>query len=210
MRPRLKTVALTALIALAAGLLQSCATLEQFLSALSNLKRLQFRLADVADFSVLGIKFGGKTSLQDFNIMDGVRLVQGFSARRLPAEFVINIEAINPNDGTGGSPQTVSTLTGLESRLLIDDAPTVVGNIDQAIEIPGTGRSSTIPIRMSIDLYEFFANKGYDGLLNLALGLGGANRDTARIALDAQPTVTTPLGPVVYPGRITIISAEFR
>jgi len=210
MRPRFKTVALAALVVLAAGCLQSCATLEQFFSALSNLKRLQFRLADVTDFSVLGVTFGGKSSLLDFNVMDGVKLVQGFSARRLPAEFIINIEAVNPNDGKGGSPQTVSTLTGLESRLLIDDTPTVVGNIDQAIQIPGTGRSSIIPIRMSIDLYEFFANKGYDGLLNLALGLGGANRDTARIALDAQPTVTTPLGPIVYPGRITIISKEFR
>jgi hypothetical protein len=210
MRLRLKTVALTALVVLAAGLLQSCATLEQFVSALSNLKRLQFRLADVTNFSVLGITFGGKSSLLDFNVMDGVKLVQGFSAKRLPAEFVINIEAVNPNDGKGGSPQTVSTLTGLESRLLIDGTPTVVGNIDKAIEIPGTGQSSIIPIRMSIDLYEFFANKGYDGLLNVALGLGGANRDTARIALDAQPTVTTPLGPIVYPGRITIISKEFR
>ncbi len=210
MRPRLKTVALATLIVLAAGCLQGCATMEQFLSALSNLKQLQFRLADVADFSLLGIKFGGKSSLQDFNLMDGVRLVQGFSAGRLPAEFVINIEAVNPNDGAGGSPRTVSTLTGLESRLLIDDSPTVVGNIDKAIEIPGTGQSSIIPIRMSIDLYEFFANKGYEGLLNVAFALGGADRDTTRLALDAQPTVTTPLGPIVYPGRITIISKEFR
>ncbi|MCX6566761.1 MAG: hypothetical protein NTW38_10155 [Candidatus Aminicenantes bacterium] len=210
MRPRLKSIAFTALVVLAAGLLQSCATLEQFVSALSNLKRLQFRLADVTDFSLLGISFGGKSSLLDFNALDGIKLVQGFSGKRLPAEFVINIEAVNPNDGTGGSPQTVSTLTGLESRLLIDDVPTVVGNIDKAIEIPGTGQSSIIPIRMSIDLYEFFANKGYEDLLNLALGLGGAKRDTARLALDAQPTVTTPFGPIVYPGRITIISKEFR
>ena len=98
----------------------------------------------------------------------------------------------------------------MESRLLIDGTPTVIGNIDQAIEIPGTGRNTVIPIRMTIDLYEFFAAKGYEGLLNLALALGGAERDPARVALDAQPTVTTPLGPIVYPGRITIIDAEFR
>jgi len=210
MRPRLKTIALVALVVLTAGTLQSCASLEQFFSALANLKRLQFRLADVSDFSLLGIKIGGKASVLDFNVMDGIKLVQGFQSRRLPAEIVLNIEVRNPNDGTGGSPQTVSTLTGLESRLLIDDSPTVIGNIDKPIEIPGTGQSSVIPIRMSIDLYSFFADKGYDGLINLALGLGGADRDTARIALDAQPTVTTPLGPIVYPGRITIISKEFR
>jgi hypothetical protein len=63
---------------------------------------------------------------------------------------------------------------------------------------------------MSIDLYEFFGNKGYEGLLNMALALGGMRRDPARIALDAQPQVSTPLGPIVYPGRLTIISGEFR
>jgi len=30
------------------------------------------------------------------------------------------------------------------------------------------------------------------------------------VTLDAQPTVTTPLGPITYPGRITIINREFR
>ncbi|MHB8056185.1 MAG: hypothetical protein ACYDH3_13150 [Candidatus Aminicenantales bacterium] len=210
MRLRLKTIALALLVVCGCTLLQSCTELGQYLTALTNLKRLQFRLAGVTDFSVLGISFGGKSALTDFSVMDGIKLVQGFSGKLLPAEFVINIEAVNPNDGTGGSPRTVSTLTGLESRLLIDDVPTIIGNIDRAIEIPGTGQASVISIRMSVDLYEFFANKGYDGLLNLALALGGANRDAARIALDAQPTVTTPFGPITYPGRITIISAEFR
>jgi hypothetical protein len=210
MRLRFKTVALALCVVFAAGLLQSCASLEQFMSALSNLKRLQFRLADVTNFSVLGISIRGKSALSDFTVADGLRLVQGFTSKRLPAEFVINLEAVNPNDGKGGSPQTVSTLTGLESRLLIDNVPTVIGNIDRAIEIPGTGQASIIPIRMSIDLYSFFADKGYNGLINLALALGGARRDATRLSLDAQPTVTTPLGPITYPGRITIINREFR
>jgi len=210
MRSRPKTIALALCFVIAVGSLSSCASLEQFMSALSNLQRLKFRLADVSNFSVLGITLGGKSALTDFNVADGLRLVQAFSNKRLPAEIVLNLEAVNPNDGRGGSPQTVSTLTGLESRLLIDNVPTVIGNIDRAIEIPGTGQSTMIPIRMSIDLYSFFADKGYNGLINLALALGGANRDTTRISLDAQPTVTTPIGPIVYPGRITIISKEFR
>lgn len=210
MRPRLKTAALAALVLFGCALFQSCAELGQYLTALTNLKRLQFRLDGVTDFSLLGIPLSRKSALTDFSVADGLKLVQGFTGRKLPAEFTINIEARNPNDGTGGSPQTVSTLTSLESRLLIDDVPTVVGNIDRAIEIPGTGQASLISIRLGVDLYEFFADKGYDGLINLALALGGAGRDAARIALDAQPTVTTPLGPITYPSRITIISAEFR
>jgi hypothetical protein len=210
MHQRLKIFVVLAIVTMGLGLLQSCAILQQMAAVMSNLARLKFRLAEVRDFSLMGINLSGKSALADFNVQDSLRLVQAFATKRLPAEFVLNVEAVNPNDGTGGSPQTVSTLTSLESRLLVDGVPTVTGNIDRAIEIPGTGQASIIPIRMSIDLYEFFGNKGYEGLLNIALALGGMRRDPARIALDAQPQVSTPLGPIVYPGRLTIISREFR
>jgi len=205
-----KTIGLILVVLMGVVLLDSCATLQNMAAALTNLRRLKFRLSEVTDFGLLGIKFSRIGSLSDFNAMDALRLVQGFATKRFPAEFVLNIEAVNPNDGTGGSKQTVSTLTSLESRLLIDGVPTVTGNIDRALEIPGTGQSSIIPLRMSIDLYEFFGNKGYEGVLNMALALGGLHRDPSRISLDAQPRVSTPIGEVVYPGRLTIISHEFR
>lgn len=197
------------LVAFLTGL-QSCATFDQIAGALLNLQRLKFKLGEVHGFTIAGVRLEGKAGLSDFSVVDGFRLVQAFSARRLPAEFVLDVLAINPNDGTGGSKQTVSTLTGLESRLLIDGKPTVTGNIDRPIEIPGTGQESVIPLRLSLDLLEFFAGRQYEDLVQLALAIGGRNRTPARIALDAQPTVSTPVGPITYPGRITIVSTEFR
>lgn len=210
MRQRRKIIVLSFVLLVCLGLLESCSALSQMAAVIANLQRLKFKLSDISDFALFGIPIGGKAKLTDFSVTDGLALVQAFTQKKLPAEFVLNIEAVNPNDGTGGSPQTVSTLTGLESRLLIDGTPTITGNIDKPIEIPGTGRSSIIPLRMSIDLYEFFGNKGYESLINLALALGGAKKDPARIALDALPTVSTPMGPIAYPGRLTIVSHEFR
>jgi hypothetical protein len=102
------------------------------------------------------------------------------------------------------------TLTSLESRLLIDGTPTVSGDIDSPIEIPGTGQATTVPLRMSIDLYEFFGQQGYEKILGPALDIGGKQKNVARIALDAQPRVSTEYGEVIYPGRITIMSKAFR
>jgi hypothetical protein len=200
-----------AVLALAGVLaLSSCAALDQMASALANLQRLKFKLSGVHDFRLLGIDLGGKARLTDFNALDAVKLVQSYQSRKLPVDFVLDVLAVNPNDGTGGTRQTTSTLAGLECRLLIDGQPTVVGNIDQPIEIPGTGQESVIPLRLSLDLLQFFAGKQYDDILNLALAIGGKNRTPARLALDAQPTVSTPIGPITYPGRITIVSTEFR
>jgi hypothetical protein len=190
--------------------LSSCAALDQMTSVLANLQRLKFKLSGVHDFRLLGIDIGGKTRISEFNALDAVRLVQSYTSRKLPVEFVVDVVAVNPNDGTGGTRRTTSTLTGLECRLLIDGQPTIVGNIDRPIEIPGTGQESVIPLRLSLDLLEFFAGKQYEDVVQLALAIGGKNRTPTRIALDAQPTVSTPLGPMTYPGRVTIVSTEFR
>ena len=189
---------------------QGCAALQELGGALMNLKRLQFKLAGVGQFSMAGINITRISSLTDFSAADGFKLLNAFQSRSLPAEVTLEIFAINPNDGSGGSPNTVSTLTSLESRLLIDGEPTVTGNIDQPIEIPGTGQASSIPLRMSIDLFEFFGNQGYKDLIELALAIGGLNRNSSRLSLDAQPKVSTPYGNILYPGRILIVDKEFR
>ena len=190
--------------------LSSCATLNDMATVLANLQRLKFKIAGVRDFRLVGIDIGSKAKLADFNAADVLKLGQAYTAKKLPAELVVDVLAVNPNDGTGGTTKTAGTLTGLECRLLIDGNPTVTGNIDGPVEIPGTGQESVIPFHLSLDLYVFFGDKRYEDLVQLALAIGGRSRAAARIALDAQPTVQTPFGPMTYPDRITIVSAEFR
>lgn len=203
---------MAAFITVLAALLcfQSCAVLSEMASVLTSLKRLQFKIGGVGDFRLAGIPLSGKTHLGQFSASDGLKLLQAFSAKKLTADFVLEVLAVNPNDGTGGTTRTTSTLTSLESRLLIDGKPTITGDITKPVEIPGTGQASTIPIRLSLDLVEFFGDKRYDDLIELALAIGGGSGDPSRVALDAQPRVTTPLGQMTYPGRITIVSMEFR
>lgn len=191
-------------------LLQGCATLNEIARSLTSLQKLKFRLEGIGDFSLAGIGINQKSQLRDFSIADGIQLLAAFRSKRLPARFLLNVEARNPNDGSGGSTRTISTLTRFDWRLLIDDQPTISGGIDRPLEIPGSGQSTIIPLRLELDLYEFFGNHGYDDLLNLALALGGRRGDISRVALDAQPSVSTPLGDITYPEHITIISKEFH
>ncbi len=188
----------------------SCATLGDMASVLANLQRLKFKIASVRDFRLLGLDISGKSRLADFAAADILKVAQSYSSQRLPVSFVMDVLAVNPNDGTAGTTKTASTLTGLECRLLIDGKPTVYGNIDKPVEIPGTGQESVIPLRLSLDLLEFFSTNRYEDLVSMALAIGGRNGSPARLSLDAQPTVSTPLGPITYPGRLTIISTDFR
>jgi hypothetical protein len=63
---------------------------------------------------------------------------------------------------------------------------------------------------MSLDLIRFFRDTGYQTLMNLAFALGGIHGSPARVTLKATPTVDTFLGPITYPGEITIVDKEFR
>ncbi len=185
----------------------SCTMLKEIGQAVANLSRCKFKLDSISDFSLAGVSLAGKTSL---TVSDGVKLAGAFARNEFPAAFNLNVAALNPNDGTGGTSKSNATLTSLAWKLIIDNTMTVNGDIPSPIVIPGTGQQVILPLHMSLDLAKFFKDKGYESLINLALALGGANSSPSRVTLRAKPTIRTDFGPITYPGEIDIIDKEFR
>jgi hypothetical protein len=190
--------------------LTSCNILKDIQKSVSNLSRCKFKLDSVSGFSLMGINLSNKSSLSDFGLTDGARLAAAFARNEFPASFTLNVAAINPNDGTGGTPQTSATLTSFAWTLILDNTLTINGDITDPITIPGTGQQSIIPLQMNLDLAKFFKDRGYDSVINLALALGGANSSPSRIVLRATPRIRTSLGDISYPGAIDIIDQEFK
>ena len=174
-----------------------------------NLSRLQFKLGDVVNFTVGGINITNKRSVSDFSSVEVLKLTSALTSGKLPASFILNVEAKNPNDGSGGYPKTDATLKEFPWRLEIDEVETISGNIGAPVSVPGTGEITNIPLTMNIDLIEFFGNKGYDNLLNLALALGGQQGSSSKLSLYATPTVSSPLGDIKYPGELKIVEQSF-
>jgi hypothetical protein len=177
--------------------------------SLVNLSRLQFKLGTVNGFTVNGVSLSGKSSLSDFNSIEILKISQAVAAGKLPVSFVLNVQAKNPNDGTGGYPNTSATITNFPWRLLINDKETISGSLQNGVTIPGTGQISNIPLQINLDLVKFFQNKGYEDLINLALAIGGNKGSAANLTLYAQPTVSTSLGPIQYPDELRIVSVQF-
>jgi hypothetical protein len=174
-----------------------------------NLSRLKFKLGDVVNFTVGGINITNKRSVSDFSSVEVLKLTSALASGKLPASFTLNVEAKNPNNGSGGYPKTDATLKAFPWRLEIDEVETISGNIGAPVSVPGTGEITNIPLTMNIDLIEFFGNKGYDNLLNLALTLGGQQGSSSKLSLYASPTVSSPLGDIKYPGELKIVEQSF-
>ncbi len=204
---KLSFVSLLILYVLVIG--YGCKQIQSITQTLVNLQRLQFKLENATDFKLASIPLSNKKGISDFSITDGLNLANAFKNKKFPTEFILNVAAKNPNDGKAGTQSTTATLTSFDWKLYIDGTETINGNINKPIEIPGTGQSTIIPLTMGLDLYEFFGNKGYENVINLALAIGGVSGSTSKLKLDARPSVTTPIGRIDYPGRITIVDTQF-
>lgn len=192
------------------SIFQSCNVIKDIGNTLANVSKLQFKLDNVTNFRLVGIDLSNKRSVTDFNISDGLKLTNAFATKKFPADFVVNLNALNPNDGTANTQKTNATIASLDYRLYLDDVQTISGDIQSPISVPGTGQSVNIPLSMSLDLMQFFGNRGYESLMNLALALGGVNGSAAKVKLDIKPTVNTAIGPISYPNRLTIVDKEWR
>ena len=176
---------------------------------ISNIGRLKFKIGNVSDFTLNGIVVSNKTQISDFSAIDLLKLSSAFAKGSLPVSFILNVEAVNPNDGTGGYPSTNATIKSFAWRLLLDDRETVTGNISQPVDVPGTGQAAIIPLQINLDLMKFFKDKGYENLINLALNLGGYGGKTSQLTLYAKPVVSTMLGDLSYPQEIKIVDFQF-
>lgn len=174
-----------------------------------NVSRLKFKLGTVNNFTINGVSLEGKTSLKDFSPFEILKITSAFANKSFPVSFLVNVETKNPNDGTSGYPRTDIELKSFPWNLYIDDKETISGNVNNSVSIPGTGEITNIPIRVEIDLLRFFKDKDYDQLINLAFAISGDKNHASKITLYAQPTVSTSLWDITYPGKLKIISKEF-
>ena len=212
MQSRSFPIIIAALVLLAVfGLVfTSCSVLQELGGAAMNLSRCSFKLDHVGDLQFAGIALSGKTKL---GFADGARAIAAFAKGELPTQFTLFVSAKNPNNGSGGSTKPAATLTSFAWNLRLDDTPTIAGDIAEPISIPGTGQEAMIPLRMNLDLYAFFKDKGYEKIIDLALALGGSSGSSgsaSRVTLRARPTIRTEFGPLTYPSEIDIIDKEFR
>ena len=176
---------------------------------ITNMSRLQFKVGTVSGFQIVDVSVSDKSKLNDFSAIDLLKLTSSFAGGSLPASFVLNVEAKNPNDGTGGYNRTDATLQNFKWRLFLDDKETISGDLDQPVTVPGTGEVTDIPLRINIDLLRFFKDKNYNDLVNLALALGGSKGSSSKITLYATPTVSSPFGNITYPGELKLVDYTF-
>lgn len=190
-------------------IVNGCTTLKNAANALTSFQNLQFKLGAVNNFKLNGVDVSRFSQPTQISPIDYARIGAAIAQKSLPVEFTLNVLAKNPNDGSSGTQATSLYLRKMAWTLLIDGRTTINGTVDQRLQIPGSGQTTTIPLTVGLDLYKFFGDQGLNDLMNLALALGGSQGSSSRLKLTARVSVETPIGVIDYPGELTIVDSQF-
>lgn len=177
---------------------------------LVNLSRVQFRLAGVENVYVEGIAVKNRTKISDFSPLEILTLTRAIGKGSMNVTLVLNLDALNPNNGKGGYPATNARISSMPYRLVVDGKDFVTGNILKPFDVPGTGEKVTVPIAINMDVLKVIKEKGYEGALNVVLRIAGIGKGSANVALYARPVMGTAFGDISYPNEIKIISEQFN
>ena len=175
-------------------LIPGCTTIQQ----LAALQQVDFDLDRVTNGLVAGVDIdrarGGRLGATDL-----ARLGAAATRGSVPLEFTLHVGAENPADNAAAAQ-----LVSLDWTLFLDGTETISGIYNDDRQIP-PGQRVDLPITMSLDLVDFFGRNVGD-LATLVGNLAGVESRRQTIRLDAQPSINTALGPIRYPG---VISIEF-
>ena len=174
-------------------LVAACATMRGVLA----LRQVEFEVDRVATVRLAGVSLDRIRSASDLNVLDAARVAAAVVRHQVPLSFDLHLLGRNPAEN-----QTTARLVRLRWILDLNGHETVSGTIDTVYTFaPGAVTDVRVPV--ALDLWQFFQGSAADAL-ELAAGLAGLGARRTEVALRADPTIDTPLGPIRYPGTITI------
>jgi hypothetical protein len=175
-------------------ILAACATLR----GLRALRQIDFEVDRVTTVRLAGVSLDRVRSLSDVNMLDAARIAAAVVRRQVPLSFDLHLLGRNPAEN-----RTTARLVRLRWILDLNGRETVSGTLDTVYTfVPGQVTDVRVPV--ALDLWQFYQGSAGDAL-ELAAGLAGLGARRTEVALRAVPTIDTPLGPIQYPGAITIV-----
>jgi hypothetical protein len=191
MRPRPRILALAVLLGIGFA---GCTTLQN----LARLREVDFFLDRISGARLAGVDVERLRGGGGLSGSDVLRVAEAVRRGSVPFDFVLHVGAENP----GENPVAIERVQ-LDWTLWLEDRETVSGVFDRALEL-GPGRTTDLPIDVSLDLYRFFREDASE-LLELAREVvDGSGEASSKLELRARPTLWTELGPLRYPGEVTI------
>jgi hypothetical protein len=176
--------------------LHSCDVIQQA-QKMANFSKCEFRLQSVNELTLAGVNVQKIHTFSDLSLLDAGKLTTAVASNSFPLDFILNVEAKNPNTAVAG-------LSQMEWILFIDDLEMTSGVLNKAVTIPANNGIAVIPMKMHMDLKDVLSGKSANAMINFGLNLAGIGSSPTRFKLKLKPTVNVGSLALTYPGYITV------
>lgn len=167
------------------------------LGALAALDQVELSFDSVSGGSLAGVDLTRYRSLSEVPTRDLLQIGLAYRQGDLPLRFTAHVGAKNPNTNA-----VTARLERLGWTLRLNGRNALNGIVDRPVVLPA-GQRVDVPIGVEVDLLDLYSDNR-DDLVQLALRLVGRGGDPQNVELAVRPTVSTPLGPITYPGDIVL------
>lgn len=179
-------------------LLNGCSVISE----LTAFTKCEFRFHSAQDPTFCGIDISQKRSWSDFSFMEGQTIAGKLLKKTLPFAITINVEVKNP--GT-----TVAAVNSIQWLAFIDDMQLAQGRVDRRVEVPPSGGTNMVPVRVEADLIDYLEGDSPGTMMNFALNLMNAGNQTSEMTLKIKPSILIGSQSIHYPNYF-VITREFK
>ena len=172
------------------------------LGAIAALEQVQLTFDRVSDGNLAGVDVARYRSLSEIPARDLLQIGLAYRQGDLPLRVTAHVGAENPNTNA-----VTARLERLGWTLRLNGREALNGVVNRPIVLPA-GQRVDIPIGVEVDLLDLYSDNR-DDMIQLALRLLGRGGDPQNLELAVRPTVSTPLGPIDYPGEIVLTRRDF-
>ncbi len=168
-----------------------------------------FRVENTTEFALCGIDI---SELGSLSVSEAFTIGEYWFQGECPMDFNLGLGIKNPNIGNSGLPKIEITLTSLDYDVFMD---TIEGTQEDTVQIADglfsgnfgigdQGEIAVLDLGIAFDGFQVFDLLGVDGLIDLALAVGGIDgnlRDEdhlGRLQMFMVPTIDTPLGDMTW------------
>jgi hypothetical protein len=190
-----KVIKILVIAILALAVVPSCGVLEQT-AQMQRLSLCTFDVTGVDNIKLAGVNLRQGMSYSDLNAAQVMSLTGALFSRNLPLEFIMNIKVDNPNDN-------LAAMNRMEYIILLDGLQLVTGAVNERYEVPAGG-STTIPMKLQLELFEALSGETGDALVNLAFKLTGNESNPSELLFRVKPFIRVGGRELAYPGYLNV------
>jgi hypothetical protein len=164
---------------------------------LKALEQCDYKVVGASNISLAGADVKKLIANKSFNLANLPGLALGYLRKDIPLKANLSLQISN-------SSNSLAAINNFDYIILINQQEVVNGTIDQRISIE-PGQSTTVPVQLNANVYQFLSN----GKIIDEIGafLGSAANGTEKkgvLTLKIRPSIMVGKGLVKYPGFITI------